>query len=452
MKPSRYNFFFQVDDQAILGYNSLTTALAELSAQEFATLQEFCGAPRDGFFDARGQGSFRDDLFKDGFLVPDDCEELEQIGALHNALKTQRQRSIGLTIVPTLDCNFRCAYCFSYARPERMSAEVQEAAARFVEAKLATDGSLSVTWYGGEPTLCLDVIEALSAQLRDACERRGAQYLPATIITNGFLLAEKTAQRLKAAGIEEAQVTLDGDRDTHNRRRPLKGGVGTFDRILENVAASRDILKIQIRINVDRSNADTAVGALDALVEHGLEGIPAYFGHVKPFTEACAGMASDCLSDDEFGELNLALTRQALARGFASLSRPHLQLGGVCGADHELSYLIAPDGLLFKCWAQASLGSEHSIGNIFDNHNSPRQEENLRRFMGWDPLADAGCRGCRVLPICMGGCPYQRLNGSTGANCVPWRHFLLDTLALRYKLGQLTKAQTGSFRAEGGTY
>ena len=131
---------------------------------------------------------------------------------------------------------------------------------RFVEAKLATDGSLSVTWYGGEPTLYLDMIEALSAQLRDACERRGAQYLPATIITNGYLLTEKTAQRLKAAGIEEAQVTLDGDRDTHNRRRPLKGGVGTFDRILENVAASRDILKIQIRINVDRSNADTAVG------------------------------------------------------------------------------------------------------------------------------------------------------------------------------------------------
>ena len=57
-----------------------------------------------------------------------------------------------------------------------------------------------------------------------------------------------------------------------------------------------------------------------------------------------------------------------------------------------------------------------------------------------------------MLPICMGGCPYQRLNGSPGANCAPWRHFLLDTLALRYKLGHLTKAQTESFGAEGGTY
>ena len=50
MKPSRYNFFFQVDDQAILGYNSLTTSLAELSAQEFAALQEVLQrAPRRFF-------------------------------------------------------------------------------------------------------------------------------------------------------------------------------------------------------------------------------------------------------------------------------------------------------------------------------------------------------------------------------------------------------------------
>ena len=441
MKPSRYNFFFRVDDRAILGYNSLTTALAELSAQEFAALQAFCDEPGDDLLDACGPG-FRDDLVKDGFLVLNDCDELEQIGTLHDALKTQRQRSIGLTIVPTLDCNFRCTYCFSYARPERMSARIQEALVQFVEAKLPADGSLSVTWYGGEPTLCLDVIEALSAQLRDVCEHHGTQYLPASIITNGFLLTEKVVQRLVDAGITHAQVTLDGDRDTHNQRRPLQGGVGTFDRILENVAAVRNILEISIRINVDRSNASTAVAALDALIEHGLQGMPAYFGHVKPYTEACAGMASDCLSDDEFGELNLSLTRQAIARGFTSLYYPQLQLGGVCGAEHDLSYLIAPDGLLFKCWAQASLGSEHAIGNILDARIVPRQEENLRRFVGWSPLADGRCKECRVLPICMGGCPYQRLNGSAGSNCAPWRHFLLDTLALHYKMGRLMREQT----------
>ena len=194
--------------------------------------------------------------------------------------------------MPTLDCNFRCSYCFSYARPERMSAQVQEALLRFVEARLPG---------------CRQPVGDLVRRRADlvpgpdrGTERATARRLRASwgAVSPGdhhhqrLLLTEKTARRLKAAGIEEAQVTLDGDRDTHDRRRPLQGGVGTFDRILENVAASRDILNIQIRINVDRSNADTAVAALDALAEHGLEGIPAYFGHVKPFTEACAGIAS----------------------------------------------------------------------------------------------------------------------------------------------------------------
>jgi len=266
-----------------------------------------------------------------------------------------------------------------------------------------------VTWYGGEPTLCLGLIETLSAQLRGLCERQGVEFLPASIVTNGYLLTEKVAQRLKAAGVKEAQVTMDGDRETHDRRRPLQGGGGTFDRILENVAATRSILDIQIRINLDRSNADTAVAALDALVEHGLQGMPTYYGHVQPFTEACADIASDCFTDREFGELSLALTRQAIARGFTSMRYPRLQVGGVCGADHELGYLVAPDGLLFKCWAQASLGPEHSVGSIVDGEATPGQEENLQRFLDWDPLADRVCRECRVLPICTGA------TGSSGA-------------------------------------
>ncbi len=442
MKLSKYNYFFRVDDRIILAYNSFTTALAKLSADEFACLREFCTDPRDKFFYARNLGMFQESLAKAGFLIPDDWDEIEQVRAIHNERREQQRRTIGLTIVPTLDCNFRCVYCFSYARRERMSPVVQEALLRFVEARLQGSECVSVTWYGGEPTLCLRLIEQLSARLCALCEKHGVRYLPSDIVTNGYLLTEKVAKRLKAAGITQAQVTLDGGRDTHNRRRPLQGGHGTFDRILDNVAAVRNILDIQIRINIDRSNADTAVAALDALVEHGLQGMPAYFGHVQPFTEACAGIVSDCLSDSEFGELNLSLTRQAIARGFASLRYPRLQVGGVCGADHEMCFLVAPDGLLFKCWAQASLGPEHSVGNIQEAQTTPTQEENLRRFLSWDPLADGACRECRVLPICMGGCPYLRLNGPSGANCAPWRHFLLDTLALRYKTEQLMQEQT----------
>jgi uncharacterized protein len=444
MKPSRYNYFCEVDGRAILAYNSLTTALIELSADEFAALQAFCTEPRDDLFDARGLSSFRDDLVRAGFLIPDEQDEIELIREIHSALK-ERQRTLGLTIMPTLDCNFRCSYCFSYTRHERMGAEVQDALLRFVAGKLGEAERLSVTWYGGEPTLCLDLIEALSARLRALCQQCGVEFLPASIVTNGYLLTAQVAERLRAAGVKEAQITLDGDRATHDQRRPLQGGGGTFDRILDNVAAVGSILDIKVRINVDRDNADTAVGALDALAGRRLQGTPVYFGHVKLYTEACAGVASACLSDREFSELDLALTRQALVRGFGSFRFPHPEIGGVCGADQRLCYVVAPDGLLFKCWAQASLGPEQSVGSVSDDGlgESMRQtqQKNLERFLAWDPLADTTCRECRVLPICMGGCPYLHLDGPAGAGCSTWRYALLETLGLRYKLGQLARQE-----------
>ena len=36
-------------------------------------------------------------------------------------------------------------------------------------------------------------------------------------------------------GLTGVKVTLDGDRETHDRMRPLRGGQGTFDRIIENI-------------------------------------------------------------------------------------------------------------------------------------------------------------------------------------------------------------------------
>jgi uncharacterized protein len=438
VNTSRYNSFFRVDGRDILAYNCLSGALARLSAEEFAGLQAYCENPDDGVFEARGLEALRDGLKSGGFLIPDELDERESMRALHTAIKVQRRRAIGLTIVPTLDCNFRCSYCFSYARRERMSAEVQEALLRFVEERLPEVDALSTTWYGGEPTLCLGLIEGLSGRLRDLCERHKVEVQGCGVVTNGYLLTAKVAKRLKSAGITDAQVTLDGDRETHNARRPLRhSGSGTFDRILENVAATRGILDIQIRINVDRDNAGTAIAALDALAERGLQGTPAYFGHVQAFTDACAGAASTCLSDAEFAQLNMELTRQALARGFTALRYPQPLLGGVCGAEHERGYLIAPDGLLFKCWAEASLGVEHSVGSVFGGEVTPVQQANLRCYLDWDALADPECGECPVLPICMGGCPYLRVHGPPGSNCSTWRHSLLETLALRYKVRQL---------------
>ena len=70
-------------------------------------------------------------------------------------------------------------------------------------------------------------------------EARGVPML-INIITNGLLLTREVVDRLKPFGLNGVKITLDGDRATHDRMRPLRGGQGTFDRIIENIRAVAD--------------------------------------------------------------------------------------------------------------------------------------------------------------------------------------------------------------------
>jgi hypothetical protein len=75
-------------------------------------------------------------------LILDEQDEIALIREMHWALE-DRQLALELPLIRALGCNFRCQYCFSYTRPERMGAEIQEALLRFVEQKLGEAERLS---------------------------------------------------------------------------------------------------------------------------------------------------------------------------------------------------------------------------------------------------------------------------------------------------------------------
>ena len=120
--------------------------------------------------------------------------------------------SVDLTICPTMGCNFDCPYCFENHRPGRMTQEVQDGVIALAERMLKASAAkkLDVTWFGGEPLLMPDIIEALSARLMSLAEKYGAEY-DASIITNGFLLTQEIADMLDHCKVASAQITLDGE-------------------------------------------------------------------------------------------------------------------------------------------------------------------------------------------------------------------------------------------------
>src|SRR5213078_3836735 len=104
----------------------------------------------------------------------------------------------------------------------------------------------------------------LAERLWHASAERGVP-LSTSIITNGLLLTEEVVDRLLPYGLRGVKITLDGDRETHNRMRPLRGGQGTFDRLIENIRSVAGRTSIAIGGNFDESSADSFSGLIDFL-------------------------------------------------------------------------------------------------------------------------------------------------------------------------------------------
>lgn len=120
-------------------------------------------------------------------------------------------------------CNLACRYCFVEQHPDMISLQVAKDAADFLAAN-AGDGVPSINFFGGEPLLMWDaIIVPLTEYVRD---RYPAYNLSMT--SNGTLLNQERAEYMRKKGIG-LLLSMDGDRRTQERNRPLQDGGSSFD-------------------------------------------------------------------------------------------------------------------------------------------------------------------------------------------------------------------------------
>lgn len=432
MRASRYNLFVSSEDGFHLAFNAMTAALAEVDPVSYQRIQKILSGQSD--VSDPEDLALVDQLTEASFAVPEGHDELAWLKA-QNRLRRYGNRTLFLTIAPTLACNFACDYCFESHGGARMKPETVEALLGFAERHLKTAEGMGVTWFGGEPTLCLDIIERVQSALGETAGRFSVPCQPASIITNGYLLNGPMALRLRNAGVTVVQITLDGPERIHDVRRRLRNGGGTFRRIVDNLRESSEHLNIVVRANIDSANMGQAHEIMEALDDSGvLDKVNVYFAQVTAPGQACSDMRGRCLTTEQFSRQQVQLYRDMVDRGYYRIEYPALAPGGHCGADSAFSFVIGPNGYLFKCWEELGLAATHSIGSLHVAEPSPQQRMNLARYYNWDPFEKPGCVACDILPICMGGCPHQGLveNDSDHGYCSSWKYNLREMLLLRY--------------------
>jgi uncharacterized protein len=429
-KCSRYNYFLPWQNGYNIAYNAATGAVALMTDEHKQMYDDLLTKlQKNGDTSLTEQES---ELVKQlqygGFLKEDHIDEIQQLKYNHFGARFNTS-ALGLVIAPTMACNMACAYCYEGNKAGKMSAETIETLIRYVEKEAPHLTELDVTWYGGEPLLALDVIEDLSETFMDLAKESEFSYV-ATMVTNGYLLTPEVVDKLKSWRVGMVQVTLDGPARLHDRKRPLKNGKESFQTIIDNLKMAVGKIAVGVRVNVDHTFTPEIVEELlFELIEAGLrDKVGVYFGLLEPATKTCSNIAESCMDNAEFSRIETDFYKLLLNHGFRIEKLPspnHV----FCMAQAVGAAVIDPEGNTYRCWHHVG-DPDRASGNIRSVQD--QTDLNFMRLFSFDPFEQTDCRECKLLPVCLGGCPSRRADRdfSNEEMCESWKYNLSSMLEI----------------------
>lgn len=389
---SAYNIVDEKKGQKYI-VNTLSGALIRLDEQTYAALK------------AQNLNCLSDEqisiLQKSGMLIDENIDEQRVIRAAYKAYCHGR-KNVTMIVCPTLDCNFACPYCFEERQKGSLNADVENAILHYAET-LLTHGyeNLNFEWFGGEPLLYPDIVARMSRKIIELCKKYKSTYT-FSITTNGYCINDSVISLLSEIHVKEVKITLDGNKSSHDTRRILRNGKGTFDVIMSNIKKlSVNGIHVKVRVNIDKQNPDAFLQVKKEL--NGLENLFVYPATVVEEPTQDEVQKKKCYATSEYEEFHQAMYRRY---GFKP-SYEGLFQKGVCScvAEHDESCVIDHNGYVYKCVNDVG-HPKWAVCNVLDE-NPQRNAAAVAKYLGRDPISELPCNSCKLFPICYGGCVYE---------------------------------------------
>jgi uncharacterized protein len=426
MQPSIFNVRVPLDDSGdVFLMNTFTDAQVIVGRDVVALLDRLTGGKSPPLTeDERGAVGTLADM---GFIVESREADRRNVERFFAEVRADNS-DLRVTVLTTLQCNFACDYCIQGDHGDynkhaaKMSLETAARVVEWIDGRLDSvrPRKFGLTFFGGEPLLNLPVMYYLAERLWDICQARGIASRIG-IITNGLHLTSEVVDRLTPYGLTSVKITLDGDRDMHNRMRPMRGGQPTFDRIVDNIRAVADRCAISIGGNFDEASVGSYPDLLAFLREQDFADKLARVAFKPiirpaasqpkgfiPLTPVSSGAALNgaCMTSAGGGACDSSwvldshmarLRDETKTYGFATMDGVHM---GPCEIHKSNAHTIAPDGSLYACPGFAT-NAQASTGHIDGHHDVARSRaaERFERLAAWKE-----CEDCAFIPVCAGGC------------------------------------------------
>jgi radical SAM protein with 4Fe4S-binding SPASM domain len=189
----------------------------------------------------------------------------------------------------TRDCNLRCKHCYYDAGMQLEDELSTEESKNLMDEIAAVFGDkATITLGGGEPLMRKDLFDLLSYG-----KERG---LHLVLASNGTMLNEEVATRLKESGLEEVIIPIDGTQNTHDSIR----GEGVFEKAVRGAKACRDAgLRLVIDPCIMKQNESETAKIIDIAANLGAR-------QCRFFHYVSMGRGKEVMPDSELGSVPYA--------------------------------------------------------------------------------------------------------------------------------------------------
>lgn len=398
-KLSRYTFSFLDDNiNNYILYNSRNnnTILAEKDA--FDNIIRYLDAVSKFFLNKNEKGIF-DFLYKEGFIIDFDRDEIKEVGCEIERDKYSDKRLI-LSIAVTENCNLDCKYCFISKTKTTFSIKNIAMLKSFIEEynDIYRPEGIDITWYGGEPLLAIKEINEISSEILNLRKKWDLDY-SAALITNGTLL-KKNLQYLKQLRIKYIQVSIEPSREINDELRPFKNGSSSFDFIYNNVKQIADKISIILKIALSKKNSHYVYDFVKKLKKDNLLSKKVDFSLGPLHALASKNYFLDiAYNSKEYSDVFFEIYEKLLNDGIIDYAMyPLTRIS--CGAIKNNVFSISSRGEIYKCFEHIG-NKKYSVGNLSEKFT---WSKNLSEWLYTNPAKNYKCRECRILPICNGGC------------------------------------------------
>lgn len=392
MKKSKFNHHTTKDGQIFL-YNSksdLVLTIDQLLLDFYISLEN-----DENFIELEKiHPAYYNALITGGYILPKEVNEYEIVR--DEMIKVNQEDTVfKLIINPTMNCNFKCWYCYEdHIKSSRMPVSVMKNVVIIARDKILNNKNIKdfvMDWFGGEPLLqYYPVVDPLIKIVSEICRENNVNFYT-SFTTNGYLINDKMIESFIENNITSFQITLDGNEKQHDKVRYVSKKKGSYKEIVVNIIKLvKSGFEVVLRINYDQ----------DTL--HDLDEIINDLSEVKNMPNLSMSLQKVWQIEESLGELHKKSEEKIAESGLlVSEQGKSRYLDYHCYADYENELVINYNGDIFKCTAR-DFNKENSLGNINDiGEVVLNEKKNIRTE---NRFVNKPCMECKIFPICGGGC------------------------------------------------